>query len=110
MTHVDVVDLSEKWPDSAGTPLPLVRLEEPRLETGSYLIEPGERVPETGTTRHDGDELSVVLSGTVVLGVDGATSRVGPETLIHIPAGVDHFSENRGDEPVRLLYTILGEL
>lgn len=110
MTTVELFDLSERWPESTSSPLTLVDLDDPQVETGIYVIQPGERVPATGTTSHDGAELSVILSGTVSLGVGGECYEVGPETLTYIPVGVEHYSENEGSEPVRLLYTVLGDL
>ena len=107
---VHIHDLSTQWSDSTGDPLELFAQADPLTTAGSYVIEPGERVPETGTTSHGGPELSVILSGSVVLGTDEGEQEVGPETFVVIPEGVDHYSENRGDEPVELVYTIVGEL
>lgn len=110
MDGVTITQLSEVWAESRDGPLALFEREEPPVEAGSYVIEPGERVPETGTTSHEGDELSVVLSGRLELVVDGERATVGPETMTTIPAGTPHFSENTGDEPARLVYVVLGEL
>lgn len=110
MSSVTITQLSEVWPESRDAPMPLFESEEPVVEAGSYVIEPGERVPETGTTSHEGDELSVILSGHLELVADGERTSVGPETMTVIPAGTTHFSENTGDEPARLVYVVLGEL
>ncbi|WP_255171169.1 cupin domain-containing protein [Natrononativus amylolyticus] len=110
MSGLTVHELAMKWDESTGEPLALYGCDEPTVQTGSYVIEPGERVPETGTTSHDGDELSVLLSGELEVVVDGEQHTVGAESLTVIPAGAPHYSENVGDEPVRLVYTILGEL
>ena len=110
MADTTVYHLSDLWTDSRGDPLTLFESADPSAQAGSYVIEPGARVPERGTTSHDGDELSVVLSGTVELVLDGEETIVGPETLTVIPANTPHYSENRGTEPVRLVYVILGEL
>ena len=110
MGRVTITQLSDVWAQSRDAPLSLFESEEPVVEAGSYVIEPGERVPEAGTTSHEGDELSVILSGRLDLVVDGERSTVGPETMTVIPGGTPHFSENTGDEPARLVYVVLGEL
>jgi oxalate decarboxylase/phosphoglucose isomerase-like protein (cupin superfamily) len=118
MTDTDeevlLFDLDALWPESAGEPETLFESEDPPVQSGSYVIEPGERVPETGTTSHGGPELSVILSGEIVLGTpqsEGDTEEAVPAgTYSVIPTGVEHYSENRGDEPVELVYTVAGEL
>lgn len=111
MTGVRVYDLASRWPDSAGEPLALFEGEDPPLSAGSYVVEPGERVPAEGTTSHEGTEVSVVLSGTVVLGLASGEERtVEAESMAVIPAGVDHYSENRTDRPVELVYVVVGGL
>lgn len=109
---VQVFDLDDKWAESVGDPLTLFVSDEPPVQAGTYVIEPGERVPETGTTSHDGPELSVILSGEVVLGLpdDEQERVVGPGTFVTIPAGTEHYSENRTDDPVELVYTVAGDL
>lgn len=109
---VRVFDLDDRLAESAGDPLTLFENDEPPVQAGTYVIEPGERVPETGTTSHDGPELSVILSGEVVLGLpdDEQERVVGPGTFVTIPAGTEHYSENRTDNPVELVYTVAGNL
>ncbi|ELY97154.1 cupin domain-containing protein [Natrialba asiatica] len=110
MSDVTVHRLADRWDESRDSPLSLFESVDPQAEVGSYVIDPGERVPETGTTRHDGDETSIVLSGEIDLVVSGDRTTIGPETMTVIPAGEDHYSENTGDEPVRLVYAVLGGL
>ena len=106
--------LDSLWEESTGQPKTLFESTDPTVQSGTYVIQPGERIPETGTTSHDGPELSVILSGEIVLGLPetpGPTERtVSGGTYSVIPAGVQHYSENRGSEPVELVYTIVGEL
>lgn len=109
---VQVHELDGLWEDSVGEPLTLFTNDEPFAQAGSYVIRPGERVPETGTTSHGGPELTVILSGEVVLCLPDADRKVvsGPGTFVIIPAGVEHYSENRTEDPVELVYTVVGEL
>jgi quercetin dioxygenase-like cupin family protein len=109
MTDIQLHDLESNWSESTDDPLTLHESDDPQAETGSFAIEPGERVPEEGTTSHGGDEISVILTGEIEV-VTEASHTVGEGTLSVIPAGVEHYSVNHGDEPVRLVYTILGEL
>ncbi|MXV64057.1 cupin domain-containing protein [Natronorubrum sp. JWXQ-INN-674] len=110
MSDVTVHRLEERWDESRDEPFALFESDDPNAEVGSYVIEPGERVPENGTTSHAGDEISVILSGEIDLVADGERITVGPESVTVIPAGVDHYSENTTDELVRLVYAVLGDL
>lgn len=111
-SDVQLVALDDRWADSVGEPLTLFDSDDPQVQAGSYVIQPGERVPETGTTSHGGPELSVILSGEVVLGLpdEGQELLASPGTLTTIPAGVEHYSENRTEDPVKLVYTVVGDL
>lgn len=110
MSSVTVHCLTDLWQDSRGEPVSLYEGDDSTVQTGSYVIEPGERVPETGRTSHDGDELSVIVSGEINLVADGERYTIGSETLSVIPAGTAHYSENTGTEPCYLVYTVFGEL
>ncbi|WP_237560614.1 cupin domain-containing protein [Halostella litorea] len=109
MTDIQLHDLDANWSESTDDPLTLHESDDPTAETGTFVIEPGERVPAEGTTSHAGDEVSVILSGELEV-VTEESRTVGANTLSVIPAGVEHYSVNHGPEPVRLVYTILGEL
>ncbi|MCU4753204.1 cupin domain-containing protein [Halobacteria archaeon AArc-curdl1] len=110
MDAVTIHRLESAWADSVDEPLALYESSDPSVQTGSYVIEAGERVPETGTTSHDGDEISVILEGEVELVADGERYTAGPGTLSVIEAGTSHYSVNTGEEPCRLVYTVLGDL
>lgn len=105
-------ELDTLWGDSVGEPLALFESDDPRVQSGTYVIQPDERVPESGTTSHGGPEISVILSGEVILGLPGRdeTYEVPSRTLVVIPEGVEHYSHNRESEPVKLVYTVIGEL
>jgi len=115
MTHetpVKVHNLDECWADSVGDPLTLFSNDQPEVEAGSYVIRPGERVPESGTASHGGPEFSVILFGEVelVLPDDDQEITAGAGTLTIIPAGVEHYSKNPTDDPVKLVYTVVGSI
>ena len=51
--------------------------------------------------RHDGfDQIATIVSGRAVYHVGTTAHPVGPGSLLLIPAGVDHWIEPAGDEPV----------
>jgi mannose-6-phosphate isomerase-like protein (cupin superfamily) len=59
----------------------------PGLEVGVYVLvapEPDRQQP------HADDEVYVVLEGTGVLEVEGASIPVGPGQALFVPAGADH--------------------
>lgn len=107
---VELTDLETVWEDSTGSPLTLFEASAPDAEAGSYVIQPGERVPEDGWTSHEGDELSVLLEGEVTLVTRDAEHTVSAGTLSVIPAGVEHYSINETDSPTKLVYTAIGGL
>lgn len=111
---VEIHELDDVWDQSTGDPNALFGQEDPAVQAGTYVIQPGERVPVSGTTSHDGPELSVILTGEIVLGTpdtDGPTEQtVSAGAFSVIPAGVEHYSKNDGNEPVRLVYNVVGEL
>lgn len=109
MADIQLHDLESNWSESTDDPLTLYHSDDPTTETGLFVIEPGERVPAEGTTSHEGDEISVILSGELEV-ITEKPRTVGANTLSVIPAGVEHYSVNHGPEPVKLVYTILGDL
>ncbi|MBM4420057.1 MAG: cupin domain-containing protein [Chloroflexi bacterium] len=48
----------------------------------------------------DFDQLAYIVSGTALYHVDGVPHKVGPGSLILIPAGQTHHIEPTGSEPV----------
>ena len=109
MDDVTIRDLGELWPASKEEPHAVFEGEDPTGQAGTYEIAPGERVPETETTSHEGTEISVILEGELSLVTDQEYV-VGADSLVVIPPGMEHHSENIGEEPARLVYAIFGEL
>ena len=76
----------------------------PNFITRQISVEPGGRIP---CHRHDSIEHEqVVLEGSMVIGLDGREVEVGPGDSVFIPAGVDHWYENRGAETVRFVCVV----
>jgi len=76
----------------------------PNFITRQFSVEPGGRIP---CHRHDSIEHEqVVLEGSMVIGLDGREAGVGPGDSVFIPAGVDHWYENRGADTVRFVCVV----
>jgi quercetin dioxygenase-like cupin family protein len=76
----------------------------PNFITRQFSVEPGGRIP---CHRHDSIEHEqVVLEGSMVIGLDGREAEVGPGDAVFIPAGVDHWYENRGADTVRFVCVV----
>lgn len=76
----------------------------PNFVMRRFTIEPGGRIP---THRHsDIEHEQVVLEGEMVLGLGDETVTVRSGQCVFIPAGVSHWYENRGHDPVRFLCLI----
>jgi mannose-6-phosphate isomerase-like protein (cupin superfamily) len=73
------------------------------LTAGLAEIPVGSVAPTRGH-HHDAAEVYFIVSGTGDVVVDGTVTAVAAGTAIWIPAGVEHFARNTGDEPLRLLY------
>jgi len=71
----------------------------PNFITRQISVEPGGRIP---CHRHDSIEHEqVVLEGSMVIGLDGREA-----DAVFIPAGVDHWYENRGADTVRFVCVV----
>jgi len=69
-----------------------------------FTLAPGGRIPRH---RHDTIEHEqVILSGSMVIGLDDRESEMAEGDCILIPAGVAHWYENRTDEPVAFLCVV----
>jgi quercetin dioxygenase-like cupin family protein len=76
----------------------------PNFITRQFSVEPGGRIP---CHRHDSIEHEqVVLEGLMIIGLDGREVEVGPGDSVFIPAGVDHWYENRGADTVRFVCVV----
>jgi len=73
----------------------------------SYIQTPAGGGSPEGRHLHPFDQIFYVLSGQMSIEVDGATSEVGPGTLIIFPKGVPHRNWNEGTEPtVHLAFNV----
>jgi mannose-6-phosphate isomerase-like protein (cupin superfamily) len=61
---------------------------------------------EIGEEVHDDvDQVLAIVAGEGVAILEGEESHIGPDRLVHVPAGLRHNIVNRGSEPLRL-YTV----
>lgn len=73
-----------------------------RVETLAIIAEeiaPGDRIP---LHTHDVDEALTILAGLADTRLGNEQRRVGPGTLIFIPAGTPHGTANAGDGPLQI--------
>lgn len=76
----------------------------PHFITREFTLDPGGRIP---CHRHDQIEHEqVILQGTMSIGLNEREHQVGPGDSVFIPAGVDHWYENRGSDAVRFLCVV----
>ena len=76
----------------------------PNFITRQFSVDPGGRIP---CHRHDHIEHEqFVLEGSMVIGLDGRETEVRLGDSIFIPAGVDHWYENRGADTVRFMCVV----
>ncbi|MFV2071616.1 MAG: cupin domain-containing protein [Thermoanaerobaculales bacterium] len=76
----------------------------PNFVTRHITLDPGGRIP---CHRHDSIEHEqVILDGKMVISLDGRETEVGPGDAIFIPAGVDHWYENRSTKNVNFVCVV----
>jgi len=76
----------------------------PNFITRQFSIDPGGRIP---CHRHDHIEHEqFVLEGSMIIGLDGRDTEVRLGDSVFIPAGVDHWYENRGADTVRFMCVV----
>ncbi len=63
------------------------------LEFGTVVIPCGTRQPPQGVSRHDGEEISLILEGRAVIEWQGGRTEVRAGDVVHIPAGEAHATE-----------------
>lgn len=73
----------------------------PNFITRRFTLAAGGRIPRHlhATIEHE----QVILSGSMVIGLDNREVEVATGDAIFIPAGIAHWYENRTDEPVAFL-------
>lgn len=77
------------------------------VHMGKAVFTPGMRVPRQGTTLHDGDEFSYILSGTLRCVAGGEEHVVQAGDALFIPAGETHYSLNASDADCELIYMLV---
>ncbi len=76
----------------------------PNFITREFTLQPGGRIPRH---RHDHIEHEqVILEGSMVIGLNAREVEVRPGDSVFIPAGIDHWYENRGTAAVRFLCVV----
>lgn len=76
----------------------------PSFITRRFVLAPGGRIPCHRHTSIEHEQL--VLSGEMMISLDGVERSVGPGDAIFIPAGVAHWYENRAQEDVIFLCVV----
>ncbi len=95
------------WAGSVGKAITLVSAEDCReLMAGICTFKPGQRLPEEGFTSHEGAELSLMLSGELILGTEEGERVVKSGELILLEPGTRHYSENRSRAEARVIWVI----
>jgi quercetin dioxygenase-like cupin family protein len=72
------------------------------IGTGDVLLVMNECQPGMALRphSHDFDQLALIVSGEAIYHVGGDHNEVGPGSVVLVPAGVEHYIEPTGSEPV----------
>lgn len=82
--------------------------QESELKVGYVTIYPGETVPLTGVSKHEENEYSVIVKGSLVTEIDGKKYRVSAGQATFIPKGEEHIAVNDGEEDCELVFVMVG--
>lgn len=77
-----------------------------RVRMGRISFQSGQRVPDVGTSSHDQEEHSYVLSGSLTVTSGGSSAHASAGDLISIQPGESHFTEVTSDAAV--VYLMIG--
>lgn len=87
--------------------LRLNQIKDASATIGTVAFKAGQRIPEgNGKSKHDQDEVSVILDGEIILETETGNKTLGSGTLIHIPAGVEHSSVAKED--TKIFFMLIG--
>lgn len=82
--------------------------QEAAVKVGHVTIYPGETVPLTGVSKHEENEYSVIVKGSLVTEIDGKQYRVSAGQATFIPKGEEHIAVNDGDDECELVFVMVG--
>lgn len=78
------------------------------LRMGTVVVPPGERVPVTGSSKHDENEYSIIVKGSIVTETLGKTYQASSGEATFIPAGQEHIAYNDGNEDCEIIWVLVG--
>lgn len=74
---------------------------------GTVVVPPGVRIPMAGTSAHSSDEYSIVLKGSILVGIEGKEYEISGGQATLIPAGEAHYSINNGSEDCEIVWVLV---
>lgn len=78
-----------------------------RTNFGKVVIPPGVRVPVEGMGKHDADEYSIIIQGSIKTNSGGKHYKVSAGQATFIPAGEEHYAINDGKEDCVIIYSLV---
>ncbi len=74
-------------------------------QVGMAVIEPGQSIPGNGGySKHDAEEVSLVMSGEIAISTPGETAAAKAGQLVFVPAGESHATSNSGRNRAEVLW------
>jgi quercetin dioxygenase-like cupin family protein len=78
------------------------------LAMGTVTIPPGKRVPLKGVSKHEENEYSIIVKGSIVTEVNGKVYRASSGEATFIPAGEEHIAYNDSNEDCKIIWVLVG--
>lgn len=78
-----------------------------KTKFGKVVIPPGVRVPLEGMSKHDADEYSIIIQGSIKTNSGGRDYHVSAGQATFIPMGEEHYAYNDGKEDCIIIYALV---
>ncbi len=93
----------------ASTPQTHAQIDVPRARAQQVIVQSRDFAPggESGWHVHPGTEIAYIASGRIELLVKGKTTVLEAGDSFTMPRGVPHNGVNRGDEPAKVVITLV---
>ncbi|SFG38188.1 Cupin domain-containing protein [Desulfotomaculum arcticum] len=75
-------------------------------QAGMAVLQPGQRLPETGYSQHASEEIFYILSGKVRVETDRGSEIVETGDLVFMPGGQPHLNVNIAEEETKILWFV----
>lgn len=78
-----------------------------KINFGTVVIQPGEKIPREGFSKHLQDEYSIIVDGEIEGESNGEAYKVSGGNATLIPANEEHWTINKGNQPCKIVFALV---